>query len=577
MRIKCHDLHVQRIQRSAIRERSGEAGISLFLALLLVLVASMLAAGIIFTTQTEIWSTGNYRSSTQARYVAEAGAQQASNWIQQNWTPPSNLTDTTQFDLSVFPAQYIGGGSNQKIVFASASMNTITDTYSGINSSLDNSYKSALHGVTSPFSSLNGNATFEVAAQLLTATQISVTGSSGTYWLTKWKIVAQGSVGFLQPAKVQAVEVVSDVPTSATGSATIPNFNYAILATGTGCNVVKSSGGSSSPGATNSYNSQATGNVGNSSPTIIGTGGSVASFGNVSISNGAYINGPIYSPDYNVGTSGEYGISCPHWTAACGNNSSGSNGGAACSSPSQIWSVNEDNSGSAVGCTNGKSCTNTSANMPTSLSSPSSVPDPAMPTVTANTSACTALSGGLCSGGSGGGGGCAATLPPSPSGTSYGLVNFGSCAVITLQSGVYNFDTLSISNGATINVPASGSVVINILNSSGSSTPFTTSGGTVTNPGGDPNNLTFVYDGSNTINLANGSALFATIYAPHAPVTVSGNGGLYGAVVANTVTFSGSGHVIYDTHLASDTPHVSCNCGTINPTAHLDEFSWSAY
>jgi NodT family efflux transporter outer membrane factor (OMF) lipoprotein len=43
----------------------------------------------------------------------------------------------------------------------------------------------------------------------------------------------------------------------------------------------------------------------------------------------------------------------------------------------------------------------------------------------------------------------------------------------------------------------------NILNSSNSSTPLKSNGGTVVNGGGDPNNLTFVYAGSNTINLNN--------------------------------------------------------------------------
>ena len=575
MKNRSQSFLTRQIRRSISRSRRGEAGITLLLALLLVLVASMLAAGVIFTTQTEIWSTANYRSSTQARYVAEAGAQQASNWIIHNWTPPSNLSDTTQFNLNVFPAMYVGGGTPSKIVFASTTIGSIADTYSSINSSADSSYVSALHGVTTPFSGINNTATFEVAAQLLSATQITVSG--GSQWLTKWKIISQGSVGFLQPAKVQVVEIMADVPTTSSASQNIPPFNYAILATGTGCNTVVATGGSANPGRTNSYNSQASGNVGNTSPTLIGNGGSVASFGNISISNGAYVNGPVYSPDYNLGNSGQYGISCPAWTNACGHNSTGWNSAAACSSPSHLWSVNEDNSGSAVGCTNGGSCSNTTANLPASLPNPSSIPDPSMPSVTPNTSACTALSGGLCNGGNGGAGGCSATLPPSPTGTSYGLVNFGSCASITLQAGTYNFDTLLISNGASVHLPASGSVVINIFNSSGSSTPFTSNGGTVVNPGGDPNNLTFVYDGSNTINLNNGAALFATIYAPHAAVTLSGNGGLYGAIVGNTFNFTGSGHVIYDTHLASETPNVSFSGGAITPTAHLDEFSWSSY
>jgi Tfp pilus assembly protein PilX len=558
-----------------LQRKAREAGVALIIALLILLVISMLAAGVIFSTQSEVWASANYRNVTQARYVAEAGAQQAANWIIQNWTPPSNFTTTTAFNLSVFPAMYVGGSTPSKIVFSSSNISGITDTYTNISSSLDSSFQTNLSGISSPFASENANANFSVAAQLLSATQVTVGG--GPQWLTKWKIISQGSVGQIQPAKVQVVEIMADVPTASSSSQTIPNFNYGILATGTGCNVITASGGSGNPGRTNAYNSQASGNAGNSNPTLLGTGGSVATFGNVKISNGAYINGPIYSPYYNAGASGTYGISCPSWTAVCGNNSSGWNGDQACSSPSKLWSVNEDNSGGAVGCTNGGSCANTTSNLPASLPNPSSIPDPTMPTVTPNTSACTALAGGLCNGGSGGASGCSATLPPSPTGTSYGQVNFGSCARITLQSGTYNFDTLLISNGATITVPSTGNVVINIYNSSASSTPFTSNGGTVVNPGGDPNNLTFVYDGSNTINLANGAALFATVYAPHAPVTVSGNGGLYGAIVANTFAFSGSGHVIYDTHLASDTPHVTYGGSAVTNTAHLDEFSWSAY
>ena len=558
--------------------RKNERGVAMIIALLCMIVISVLAAAIIFSTQTELRTSSNYRYTTQARYVAEAGAQQAIKWIAQNWTPPSNFTDTTKFDMGVFPVLYIGGASPQKVVFAAGSgLGSITDTYSAIDNTLDTSFKNSLVNVSSPFSSINGTASFNVAVQLLSATQVTVAG--GSQWLTKWKVISQGTVG---PgynngnglAKVQVVEIMADVPSTTSSSTTVPNFNYGVLATGTGCTVIDMGGGSS---PTNAYNSQASGNPGNSNPTTLGTGGTVASFGNISVHNGAHVNGTVYSPFYNAGTSGTNGISCPSWTSACGSTSTGWNTGQACSSPSKIWSVNEDNSGSAVGCTNGSSCTQSVQNMPASMSSPSALPTPTMPSVTANTSACTALAGGLCNGGSGGGGGCAATMAPSASGTSYGQVNFGSCAVITLQAGTYNFDTLLISNGAKINLPASGNVVINIMNSSASTTPLTSNGGTVINGGGDPNNLTFVYAGSNTINLNNGSAMFATVYAPNAAVTVSGNGGLYGAIVGKTFNFSGSGHVVYDTHLASESPHVYYGGTTVVNTPHLDEFSWSAY
>jgi hypothetical protein len=563
---------------TAKNSRRGERGVALIIALLCMIVISILAAAIIFSTQTELRTSANYRYTTQARYVAEAGAQQTIKWIAQNWTPPANFTNPSQYNLNTFPVLYVGGSNAQKIVFAGGSgLGTIADSYSSIDNTLDTNFRNSLVNVSSPFSSINGNASFNVAAQLLSATQVTVAG--GSQWLTKWKIISQGTVGpgFNSGnglAKVQVVEIMADVPTNQTTTTTVPNFSYAVLATGTGCNVIQMTGGSN---PTNAYNSTASGNVNNSNPALLGTGGSVASFGNVYIHNGAHINGTVFSPSYNAGNAGTNGISCPAWTSACGSTSTGWNTGQACSAPSKVWSVNEDNSGSAVGCTNGSSCTQSVQNMPASMSSPSALPTPTMPTVTPNTSACTALPGGLCSGGSGGGGGCSATMAPSPSGTSYGQVNFGSCAVITLQPGVYNFDTLLISNGAVINVPNNQSVVINIMNSSASSTPFTSNGGTVINGGRDPNNLTFVYAGTNTINLNNGSAMFATIYAPNAPVTVSGNGGLFGAVVGKTFNFSGSGHVVYDTHLAGAPPHVYYGGTTVVNTPHLDEFSWSAY
>jgi hypothetical protein len=156
-------------------------------------------------------------------------------------------------------------------------------------------------------------------------------------------------------------------------------------------------------------------------------------------------------------------------------------------------------------------------------------------------------------------------------------VTFAGATVTTLQPGVYNFDTLNIAAGSSLVIPSTGAVVINIFNASKSSTPLNQNGGTVANTGGDPNNLTFVYNGSNTINLNNGANMFATIYAPHANVVVGGNAGLYGAIVGNTFSFNGSGHVIYDIHLKLATPNVTTPSGGTSYTAHIDGFSWSAY
>jgi hypothetical protein len=146
-----------------------------------------------------------------------------------------------------------------------------------------------------------------------------------------------------------------------------------------------------------------------------------------------------------------------------------------------------------------------------------------------------------------------------------------------MQSGVYYMDSLYISNGGQIVVPSTGNVVIYVLDQGSTATPLNIDGGTVANGGGNPNNFSVVYNGAKTVNLANGAAMFATVYAPNAPVTVSGNAGVYGAVVGKTYAFSGSGHINYDTNLKTQTPHVTLPPGAGLGPIHIDQFSWSAY
>jgi hypothetical protein len=156
-------------------------------------------------------------------------------------------------------------------------------------------------------------------------------------------------------------------------------------------------------------------------------------------------------------------------------------------------------------------------------------------------------------------------------------VNFGSCAVITLQAGVYYMDSLYISNGGQIRMPSTGNVVIYVLDQGSTNPPLSLDGGTVANNGGNPNNFTLVYNGAKTVNLSNGAAMFGTVYAPNAPITVSGNAGVYGAVVGKSYAFSGSGHINYDTNLKTQTPHVNQTAGAGRGPIHIDQFSWSAY
>lgn len=559
----------RRVCERRIQHGARQRGVALILALLCVFIMSVIAAGLMFSTQAEVWSSANYRYVTQSRYVAEAGAEQAISWLQ-SWlkgASPPNFGDTTKFDITTFPAQYAAGAGSgtcptntaKCVVMAGSGMTGFTDTYANINATDDAAFTTAFTNVSSQFTGMPGTAKYNVAVQLLSA-QYDAPSSGYT---TKWKVFSRGQMtGAGAQAQVQIVEIVDNVPT--TGVPTpIPNFNYGVFATGTGCNVITMAGGQ----YTKSYNSSLPANVGNTNPTLSASGGDVAAMGNVKMTNGAYIYGNLYSAYSAKGVSG---------------GPSGLNGSASCSSPNSLWAINEDNSGSVItnnhAGTGGDPYTNLVSPMPSPapVMASAQIPDSNVPS---NTAACAGFNG-LCNGGSGGGSGCAATVPPSTTTnppTNYGKVNFGSCSVITLQAGVYYMDSLYISNGGQIKMPSTGNVVIYVLDQGSTNPPLSLDGGTVANNGGNPNNFTLVYNGAKTVNLSNGAAMFGTVYAPNAPITVSGNAGVYGAVVGKSYAFSGSGHINYDTNLKTQTPHVNQTAGAGRGPIHIDQFSWSAY
>lgn len=573
---------------SSLRHANNQSGVALILALICLFVMSTLAVGVMFSTQSEIWTTSSYRATTQARYLAEAGAQQAQDFLMsQSFSLPAQTIFAASVNANAFPVTYPLNGSNLVVlstpkIYGASLANTYPTLDASMGTSLNATFQTYMSNAVAqaPFIAVSPNARFDVAIQLLAANQ----GNNGSY-LMKWKIISQGTTDTMGKstagkARVQVVEVVDNIVTlSATGGGNGPTYTAGVFATGTGCGAISMSGGQ----YTNSYDSST--QPGNANPSYANSHGDVATMGNVSVTNGAYIIGSVFDPNYNKGTTGTYGISGGPWP--------GLNGSVACSTGTggTEWAVNEDNSGSGVGCTSqsASSCSQKTYPMPSPLPT---YPTPVMPTVAVNTAAMTSSSSGayygLAGGGSGGGHGCSVTIPPStnPDGTAnsggmanFGAVNFGSCAVITLQAGTYDMDSLLISNGAKVILPTTGSVVINILDNGTTTNPLNVNGGTMANNGGNPANLTFVYAGTKQININAGANMFGTIYAPNASAVVNGNAGLYGAMIVKTAAFQGSAHVIYDTHLANQSINVNVP-GT--PTSvigslHVDEFSWSAF
>jgi hypothetical protein len=301
------------------------------------------------------------------------------------------------------------------------------------------------------------------------------------------------------------------------------------------------------------------------------------------------IYGNIFAPNYNLGdpnasTNGNstyypYGVSggptWPYWNSNSATPES-------CSS-TWPYAVNMTNSGSnGFGCTSSSNCVDKASKLPTGYTTP--YPTAALPSgapTTNNTTACSFSS--ECNGNFGSG---SLTIPPSN--TSYGQVTLGSNDDFYLTAGNYYFDTLTVTASARIHLSTpppsstpSAPVVIYILNGSNSTQPINFTGGSQTNQGGDPNNLTFVYNGTQQVHFGSisNNAVFATVYAPNANVTFDGNGNIFGAVIGNTVNVTGGGHINYDSHLSTSTPHVSTATSNTNVASpfHLTEFSWSAF
>jgi Tfp pilus assembly protein PilX len=181
-----------RIRRAySIRSRSSrshESGVAMIIALLTILIVSTLAAGLMFTTQSEIWTTANYRAVTEARYAAEAGVQRATYFLSSKWAAPASplLSATATFNLADLPVSYYKSGSTSCaatpatncVVLAPPSTTTsgiaaaipgITDTYSTIDATMDTNFNAALNSTTSPFPGVSGSPNYTVAAQLLSA------------------------------------------------------------------------------------------------------------------------------------------------------------------------------------------------------------------------------------------------------------------------------------------------------------------------------------------------------------------------------------------------------------------------
>jgi len=249
-----------------LKRNHPQAGVALIIALLTLLILSVLAASIIFVTQTETWSAANNRSMMQARYAAEAGAQKTLNYLANpaTYSTPANLG---VFDVPTkYPLQYNGG-------------DVILSAMTGVNSNypdaaVKSAFSSALKDASVP--GVGVPASYEVTAKLL-----SIQGP----FVQTWEITSQGNVPGIRNAQVQVVLKIEKRAT--------PLFAYGIFATGNTCKTIDMS----STSYTDSFDSSA----GSYVATQSATGGDVGTNGNVSMSGASYFDGTLSSPNGGAG------------------------------------------------------------------------------------------------------------------------------------------------------------------------------------------------------------------------------------------------------------------------------------
>ncbi len=472
-------------------KRNNEKGTAMLFAIILVLVLSVMAASMMFLSQSETWASMNYRLMTQARYGAEAGIHATANFLMNNYAPPAPTAGNPPpmpagYNITVpVPAKCgdspcVTDGAGNPIVLST--LNGVPSTYP------DGAQRAAFNAVTGPPNNTlqAGNTTvnYTASAKLLSMVQITPFATTTPVMVQTWNITAHGDIATVRNAQAE-VSAILETPMT-------PAFGYAAFATNNGCAALAFNGN----GTTDSYDSGALALVGGVAvppASFYNYGGNVGTNGNQTDSGAnVTINGTLSTPDVGIGV-----CTAGNVTALTGNKS---------------------------GITGGIIQLAQPVVMPTP-----NVPAPPLGSPNVN------------------GGG---TIPPG----NYGDISLSGKQVLTLTPGVYNINSISESGqGQVVIAPDPitglyGPVTINVTGNN-QATPIDLSGQGLSNPTLDPSLMQFIYAGTGQINIVGLGTSAAVVYAPNATASFKGNADFYGSVIAAKLTDVGNGKIHYDLRL----------------------------
>src|ERR1700739_3111730 len=201
--------------------RGSERGVALIVALLAILVLSVLSIALMSTSQSQTWTSLNYRLAAQARYAAEARVQTTMNWLSSASYPTPAFASYT---MTTNPVQYSGKAVVLSPVSGASNYPdaTVVTNYGKVAAG-------TIPGVPG-------------ASYSTTATLLRMTSGGGAAWLPgtgggamqTWQITSTGTIGGVLNATVQVTQTFER-----TGK---PIFQYGLEALGTGWGSLSSGG-----------------------------------------------------------------------------------------------------------------------------------------------------------------------------------------------------------------------------------------------------------------------------------------------------------------------------------------------
>jgi Tfp pilus assembly protein PilX len=260
-------------------KRANEKGGALILALILILVLSIIAVSLTFLSQTETWSSMNYRLMSQARYGAESGLNKALNHLIYTYAPPGTVGDPlTGYNMNVSP---VTSGGNPVILSANSSQSSNYPI-----SSIQSAFHTAAKGTLT--NGHGGSMNYAAYATLLSMRQVNVYGSTTPVTVQTWQITSDGTISGVRNAQVEVSAIVERQVT--------PAQSYALFATSHGCGAITFTGNAN----INSYDST---NIQMSGGSVVTqqSGGNVGTNGNLTESGNTHIYGSLSTPRTGVG------------------------------------------------------------------------------------------------------------------------------------------------------------------------------------------------------------------------------------------------------------------------------------